>query len=142
MEHARLLRVDRQLATFRRNAWGPRASYDFAFAKCVRKQLFQFEDLESSRKIHDLRRAMDVNIYVKRDFAPLAERIRYNHRHPGPAPATFAAAKANLRNPCRNRSSKPPFKWRRFRRIPGPRPGRGVVHPEKRSGPRAVQHRQ
>jgi uncharacterized protein (DUF885 family) len=40
--------------------------------------------------------AMDVNLYVKRDFAPLEERVRYIIAVLEQAPATFAAARANL----------------------------------------------
>jgi uncharacterized protein (DUF885 family) len=98
LEHTRLSLFDRRLNKFPAHRLSPRASYDFRLLQCaVRKQLFHFEDLRSySRNPMTYAGAMDVNIYVKRDFAPIEERVRYIIAILESAPATYAAAKANL----------------------------------------------
>jgi len=98
LEHARLQRVNQQLSALPAKRLSPRASYDFRILQsAVRKQLFHFEDLQSfTKNPMTYAGAMDVNIYVKRDFAPLEERVRYIIAILEQAPATFAAARANL----------------------------------------------
>ena len=98
LEQARLQRFDHQLAAFPAKRLGARASYDFRILRsAVRKQLFHFEDMRSfTRNPMTYAGAMDVNIYVKREFAPLEERVRYIIAILEQAPGTFAAAKANL----------------------------------------------
>jgi uncharacterized protein (DUF885 family) len=98
LEHTRLKLLDQRLNKFPAHHLSPRASYDFRILQCaVRKQLFRFEDLRSfTHNPMTYAGAMDVNIYVKRDFAPLPERVRYIIAILESAPATYAAAKANL----------------------------------------------
>lgn len=98
LEHTRLKLFEQRLRKFPARDLSPRASYDFRILQCaVRKQLFRFDDLRSySHNPMTYAGAMDVNIYVKRDFAPLPERVRYIIAILESAPATFAAAKANL----------------------------------------------
>jgi uncharacterized protein (DUF885 family) len=98
LELGRLQRFDRQLSAFPSKRLGPRAFYDFRILRsAVRKQLFRFEDTESfTKNPMTYAGAMDVNIYVKRDFAPLEERVRYIIAILEQAPDTFAAAKVNL----------------------------------------------
>ncbi len=98
LEHVRLRQFDQRVATFPAKRLSPQASYDFRILRsAVRKQLFRFEDLRSfTHNPMTYAGAMDVNIYVKRDFAPIEERVRYIIAILEQAPGNFAAAKANL----------------------------------------------
>src|SRR5262245_33351228 len=79
LERARLAEFDRRLDKFPFKLLSPRAAYDFRILRCaVRKQLFRFDTMRSfTRNPMTYAGAMDVNIYVKRNFAPLEERVRY-----------------------------------------------------------------
>jgi uncharacterized protein (DUF885 family) len=98
LERARLANFDRRLDKFPARRLGPREAYDFRILRsAIRKQLFRFDALHSySRNPMTYAGAMDVNIYVKRDFAPLEERVRYIIAVLEQAPAVFAAARSNL----------------------------------------------
>jgi len=98
LERTRLANFDKRLAKFPAKRLSPRAAYDFRILRsAVRKQLFRFDSLRSfTRNPMTYAGAMDVNLYVKRDFAPLEERVRYIISVLEQAPATFAAARANL----------------------------------------------
>ena len=98
LEHARLRGFEVRLANFPAKHLSARASHGFRLLRStVRKQLFRFDDLRSfTHNPMTYAGAMDVNIYVKRDFAPLEERVRSIIAILEQAPATFAAAKANL----------------------------------------------
>ena len=56
--------------------------------------------------------ALDVSIYIKRDFAPLEERVRSIIAILNQAPQIVSAARANLADRCRAR------KWRRRSKRP------------------------
>ena len=65
----------------------------------IRSQIFSMEDM----KIHtenpmSYAGALDLNIYIKRNFAPIEKRIRSIIAIEEHAPAIFAAAKANLKD--------------------------------------------
>ena len=98
LERTRLANLDQRLEKFPARRLGPRESYDFRILRsAIRKQLFRFDALHSfSRNPMTYAGAMDVNVYVKRDFAPLEERTRSIIAVLEQAPATFAAAQANL----------------------------------------------
>jgi uncharacterized protein (DUF885 family) len=98
LERARLANFERRLARFPAKHLSPREAYDFRILRsAVLKQLFRFDAMHSfSRNPMTYAGAMDVNLYVKRDFAPLEERVRYIIAVLEQAPATFAAARANL----------------------------------------------
>ncbi|HEU0011324.1 MAG TPA: DUF885 domain-containing protein [Verrucomicrobiae bacterium] len=98
LERVRLANFDRRLARFPARRLSPREAYDFRILRsAVLKQVFRFDAMRSfSRNPMTYAGAMDVNLYVKRDFAPLEERVRYIIAVLEQAPATFAAARANL----------------------------------------------
>lgn len=98
LERARLANFDRRLARFPAKRLSPREAYDFRILRsAVLKQLFRFDAMRSfSRNPMTYAGAMEVNLYVKRDFAPFEERVRYIIAVLEQAPATFAAARANL----------------------------------------------
>ena len=98
LERTRLANFDRRLDRIPVKRLSPRAAYDFRILRAaVRKQLFRFDAMQSfARNPMTYAGAMDVNLYVKRDFAPLEERLRYIISVLEQAPATFAAARTNL----------------------------------------------
>ncbi len=98
LERARLANFERRLARFPARRLSPREAYDFRILRsAVLKQVFRFDAMRSfSRNPMTYAGAMDVNLYVKRDFAPLEERVRYIIAVLEQAPATFAAARTNL----------------------------------------------
>jgi len=98
LERVRLANFDRRLARFPARRLSPREAYDFRILRsAVLKQVFRFDAMRSfSRNPMTYAGAMDVNLYVKRDFAPLEERVRYIIAVLEQAPATFAAARTNL----------------------------------------------
>ncbi|MFM1770535.1 MAG: hypothetical protein RJA22_3064 [Verrucomicrobiota bacterium] len=97
-EIARLKDFARRLDRIRVRDLSPRASHGLRLVQtAIRRQLFQFEDLRSySHNPMTYAGAMDVNIYVKRDFASFEERVRHLTAILEQAPAVYAAARANL----------------------------------------------
>src|SRR5262249_53937653 len=74
------------------------AQYDFRILRAaVRKELFKFEDRDVYRQNPmTYAGALNVNIYIKRDFAPLAQRVQALVAILREAPAIMAAARTNL----------------------------------------------
>ncbi|MBC8043714.1 MAG: DUF885 domain-containing protein [Rhizobacter sp.] len=72
--------------------------YDYQVLRnAVQSSVYRFEDFQAYRKNPmGYAGALDVNIYIKRDFAPLETRVRYITSILNEAPKVFAAAKANL----------------------------------------------
>jgi uncharacterized protein (DUF885 family) len=63
----------------------------------IRNEIFDFEEMESySKNPMTYAGAMDVSIYVMRNFAPMEERLRSIIAVEEKAPAIFAAARSNL----------------------------------------------
>src|SRR5205085_6693986 len=61
---------------------------------------FKFESMQSyTKNPMTYADAIDVNIYIKRDFAPLEERVRSIIAIEKQAPRVMAAARANLAQP-------------------------------------------
>ena len=97
-ELARLKRFDEQLATLDEKSLSPQAHYDFRILQAaIKSEIFQFEDVEGHLK-NPMTYAgvLDVNIYIKRNFAPLEARLRSIIAIEKQAPKVIAAAKANL----------------------------------------------
>ena len=90
--------VARRFDRVRARDLSPRASHDLRLVQtAIRRQLFRFEDLRSyTHNPMTYAGAMDVNIYVKRDFAPFEDRVRHLTGILEQAPAVFAAARSNL----------------------------------------------
>ena len=77
-ELARLKRFDQQLTALDAKSLGPQAYYDLRILQAaIKNEIFQFEDVEGFRK-NPMTYAgvLDLNIYIKRNFAPLEERVR------------------------------------------------------------------
>src|SRR2546430_8802606 len=97
-ELARLKHFDQQLATLDEKSLSPQAHYDFRILQAaIKNEIFQFEDVEGHVKNPmTYAGALDVNIYIKRNFAPLEARLRSIIAIEKQAPKVIAAAKANL----------------------------------------------
>ena len=97
-ELARLKRFDEQLATLDAKSLSPQAHYDFRILQAaIKSEIFQFEDVEGHVK-NPMTYAgvLDVNIYIKRNFAPIEARLRSIIAIEEQAPKLIATAKANL----------------------------------------------
>src|SRR5678815_5480656 len=77
-ERARLRKAERTLSSISEKKLSPAASCDYRLLQsAIRKELFRFDDLQAySRNPMVYARAIEVLIYVKRDFAPLPDRVR------------------------------------------------------------------
>ncbi|HEY8651105.1 MAG TPA: DUF885 domain-containing protein [Chthoniobacterales bacterium] len=99
-EVARLKRFDDKLQKFDANKLSPRASIDRRILQAaIKKELFEIKDMASyDRNPMVYARALEVNLYVKRDFKPLDERIRDIIAIENQAQNIMTAAKTNLRD--------------------------------------------
>lgn len=97
-ELARLKQFESDLAALDSAALSPRASYDFRILRAaIQSERFKFEQMESyTKNPMTYADALDVNIYIKRDFAPLEERVKSIIAIESKAPAIMTAARANL----------------------------------------------
>ena len=97
-ELARLKRFDFQLANFNTSSLNPGAFYDYRILRAgIKKEIFRFEDMESySQNPMTYLAWSDVNIYIKRNFAPLESRVNSLIAIESEAPKIFSAARANL----------------------------------------------
>jgi uncharacterized protein (DUF885 family) len=97
-ERARLKRFDLALATLDRKRLSAQTLYDLRILQAaIKNELFRFEEMESyTKNPMTYADAIDVNIYIKRNFAPLEERVKSIIAIESEAPRVIAAAKANL----------------------------------------------
>jgi uncharacterized protein (DUF885 family) len=97
-ELMRLKRFDRQLAGLQTEALSQRSFYDYRLLRAtIQKELFRFEEKQAYR-LNPMTYAgvLDVNIYIKRDFAPLEDRVRSLIAVLAEASRIMAAARSNL----------------------------------------------
>jgi uncharacterized protein (DUF885 family) len=99
-EIARLKRFDDKLQKFDASKLSPRASIDRRILQAaIKKELFEIQDMASyDRNPMVYARALEVDLYVKRDFKPLDERIRDIIAIENQAQNIMTAAKTNLRD--------------------------------------------
>jgi len=97
-ELARLKSFDQQLGALDTNQLSREAFYDYRILRsAIQREIFGFEEMRIySDNPMTYADALDVSVYIKRNFAPLEERVRsvvaiLNH-----APQIVAAARANL----------------------------------------------
>ncbi len=97
-ELARLKRFDARLDIVPTNTLSTRVLHDFRLLRsAIRKERLKFEDRRAfSQNPMTYAGALNVNIYVKRDFAPLPQRVRSIVAILNQASNLIAAAKANL----------------------------------------------
>jgi len=97
-EFARLTFFDRQLAKLNTNGLSPRSFYDYRILRsAIQREIFTFEGLKSYwLNPMTYAGALDVNIYIKRDFAPLENRVESIIAILNQAPNIMIAARKNL----------------------------------------------
>ena len=97
-ELSRLRRFDDRLSKFDPGKLSPRQSIDLRILQAaVKKDLFEMQDMsvfEQNPMIYA--RAADVNVYIKRNFAPLEDRVRSLVAIESQIPNILIAARTNL----------------------------------------------
>lgn len=97
-ELKRLENFERRLATLRTNALSQQAFYDYRILQiAIESEIFRFKDVEGF-KTNPMTYAgvFDVNIYIKRNFAPLEQRVKSIISILNQAPGVMSAARVNL----------------------------------------------
>jgi uncharacterized protein (DUF885 family) len=97
-ELSRLRRFDDRLSKFDPTKLSPRQSIDLRILQAaVKKDLFEMQDaLVFERNPMFYARAADVNVYIKRNFAPLEDRVRSLVAIESQIPNILIAGKTNL----------------------------------------------
>jgi uncharacterized protein (DUF885 family) len=97
-ELKRLTSFDEQLSAMDTGSLGSRELYDYQILRsAIRSERFNFEEFYVYRKNPMVYAgAIDVNVYIKRNFAPVADRIRSVMKAEEAMPGVMAAARANL----------------------------------------------
>ena len=97
-ELARLKSFDQRLGGGDTNRLSRQAYYDYRILRSsIQREMFGFEQAEIySLNPMTYAGALDVNIYIKRDFAPLEDRVRSVIAILNQAPRLTSAARANL----------------------------------------------
>lgn len=97
-ELARLKEFDKKLADVDSSALNKKNYYDWLTLKlAIKNDIFGIEDLHYyTKNPMAYAGAIDVNIYIKRNFAPLEQQIKSIIAIEKEAPKIYAAAKANL----------------------------------------------
>src|SRR5882762_4059994 len=97
-ELTRLKSFERRLAKLEPKTLSPSAAHDYRLLlNAIHREIFAFEQMEIySRNPMTYAGSLDVNIYIKRDFAPKPERVRSVIAILNEAPKIMAAARANL----------------------------------------------
>jgi uncharacterized protein (DUF885 family) len=97
-ELSRLRRFDDRLAKFDPAKLSPRQSIDLRILQAaVKRELFEMQDMSAfERNPMVYARAGDVNVYIKRNFAPLEDRVRSLVAIESQIPNILIAARTNL----------------------------------------------
>jgi uncharacterized protein (DUF885 family) len=97
-ELSRLRRFDDRLSKFDSGKLSPRQSIDLRILQAaVKKDLFEMQDMSVfERNPMVYARAADVNVYIKRNFAPLEDRVRSLTAIESQIPNILIAARTNL----------------------------------------------
>jgi uncharacterized protein (DUF885 family) len=97
-ELSRLRRFDDRLAKFDPAKLSPRQSIDLRILQAaLKRELFEMEDMSVfERNPMVYARAGDVNVYIKRNFAPLEDRVRSLVAIESQIPNILIAARTNL----------------------------------------------
>jgi uncharacterized protein (DUF885 family) len=97
-EFTRLKMYDQLLNNLDTTSLSPRMYYDFRILqRGIKNEIFKFEEIEKyTKNPMTYANAMNVSIYIKRNFAPLEERLKSIIDIENTAPAFFSVAKSNL----------------------------------------------
>lgn len=98
-ELQRLKEFDRKLASLKTNALSKRGYYDYRILRAeIRRELFRFEDQKVfTENPMTYSTAVDLNIYIKRNFAPLPQRVKSIIAIEREVPRVLQAARQNLK---------------------------------------------
>jgi uncharacterized protein (DUF885 family) len=99
-ELARLKDFDGQMGAIDTTSLSPQMFYDYRILhSSIKQELFSFEDMDAYHKNPmTYAGALDVSIYVNRDFAPIEDRLKSIIAIEKTAPQLIASAKANLKD--------------------------------------------
>ncbi len=99
-ELGRLKDFDQKLDSTDTASLSTKTFYDFRILhSAIKNDIFTFEDMGTyDKNPMTYAEAVDVSIYIKRDFAPLEDRVKSIIAIEKNAPQVFAAAKANLKD--------------------------------------------
>ena len=99
-ELGRLKDFDQHLAATDTASLSTQAFYDFRILRsAIKNEIFTFEDMGTyDKNPMTYANAIDVSIYVKRDFAPIEDRVKSIIAIEKNAANVFTAAKANLKD--------------------------------------------
>jgi uncharacterized protein (DUF885 family) len=99
-ELGRLKDFDQRLTATDTTTLSPNAFYDFRILRsAIETEIFTFEDMGNyDKNPMTYANALDVSIYVKRDFAPLEDRVKSIIAIEKNAANIFIAAKGNLKD--------------------------------------------
>ena len=97
-ELARLRSFDTRLGRIATKRLSPPAAYDYRILRsAIQREIFGFDQMQIySQNPMTYASVLDVNIYVKRNFAPLEDRVRSIVAILSQAPKITAAARTNL----------------------------------------------
>jgi uncharacterized protein (DUF885 family) len=97
-ELARLKSFEQRLAQMSTNQLSSQTLYDYRILRsAIQREIFGFEQMQIySQNPMTYAAALDVNIYIKRHFAPLEDRVRSVIAILKQAPKIMAAARTNL----------------------------------------------
>jgi len=97
-ELERLKSYDNRLGAISPDSLSRDAAYDYRIlGGAIKREIFSFEGMRAySHNPMTYASALDVNIYIKRDFAPLEQRVRSIIALLNEAPRITGAARANL----------------------------------------------
>ena len=98
-ELQRMKDFDRKLASLNTNALSKRGFYDYRILRAeIHRELFRFEDQKVfTDNPMTYATAVDLNIYIKRNFAPLQERLKSIIAIEREVPLVLQAARQNLK---------------------------------------------
>jgi uncharacterized protein (DUF885 family) len=98
VELARLKEFDRRLDAVQTSTLSPQAYFDYRDLRAgIRREEFRFEEMGAYRRNPmTYAGALDVSLYIQRDFAPLEQRVRAMIAILNQAPEVVAAGRANL----------------------------------------------
>ena len=118
-ELSRLRRFDDRLTKFDPGTLSPRQSIDLRILQAaVKKDLFEMQDMSIfERNPMVYARAADVNVYIKRNFAPLEDRVRSLVAIECQIPNIVIAAKTNLNDVLPKPYVNSRFKSQKLHRI-------------------------
>ena len=97
-ELTRLKKYNQMLHEIDSNSFSQKMYYDFRILQQgIKNEIFNFEEIEPyTKNPMTYAGAMDISIYIKRNFAPLEERLKSIIAIENKAPSFFSVAKSNL----------------------------------------------